>query len=1159
MWKLHCGSIKEVPKMWKSFLPNLLCLLLQLKLCLSLRQCRWAASLSETKDVEGYITSYIHQEEIRSVVESFKDLKDSPVDPNDRDARYYGFPYFLKIYLLCLYRKVPVANRVGHYSGLNPIVRVSFREPVNPVRQKQERLQIEMKAAPYRMNDTDCESEEICSMVWFTPMPFLNGSVVNRIMVRTNGFGLPILNRRMNININGFMEPSEKDEKFRIGEKLYSMKRIFGLKDPSRPLWATYRHAPVLILGGIPEKKIIILSNTNFESFHIIEVAIDSCWIGSLSCPQGKFSSSIVDTIATESTLFIRQNQLVYYFTGHYPLLHLETKGSVLWTRILNNVCVKKLVPVFFPYNNTEYVIALGGGSQEGEFFLISCKDGIVKASGSLKERKRTLCYRIFRLDCIISWALLTEENMFHFLVTRKPRNRTYVVSYDREQEHFELIYKAPSHVPRASDKGFVMLLGTEKYTDKPLIARGLAYNPFNKAFYIWGNVILQSQDKINYIYLSNFPSDSPIKNFVLSFSGSFAVMTDREELWVSSDNGIAFKKAYPSDAWYKLNALQRMRGSSRYAVSSKHSIISIYYDETGLQELVYMIDEDGKERFMKRDFPEDTVLTYDLLISTPHKKMTFNGKDYIRFTHRCPFATLRVVDLPLPQRFTRVEHYWATPPDIMDKSGFHYQKSIIVYQGLVYQLLQLHSSYHRPYADPVHDPTWRWWKNQKEEAEYFNYMASNWKSLGGIFVDMNNYAKIYNLMPQNDLPRNLYLDKNTAYTFNVFLTIRTARESLGETAEENSLHYIWVSLILAHPEYVEAVLQRQELISRGSVFYRITIRDNGNYPRQQLSGKNLLKSSAGIKVVNSELSCYHHENLSPGLKGTDTLRIHIGCPPGKRLAFDITHTKNYTTEKNKRYFDCVEPDPEMPCFFFSDVFYPFFLIQDMVTGDSGRFHGSYLFSIIGGGAFSKSNIRYFTQEEIVKYNTVSNSSALIWARADIEIDETNEEGFPVLSESNSGIVWICQKNSPCYDIVPQSMATPDYYFVIKVSNRGVDQTTYCDYALEFIVHIHGLRLSPTRALYIMKISMAVVIGLVVLYIFVDAVAPWVKEYWKKLVKKIEETMAFRAESSLTFSSSFTSQGSLQQLPSDISSGDPATLQFTQSHSKKIPQHHGAH
>ncbi|ETE59133.1 Cation channel sperm-associated protein subunit gamma, partial [Ophiophagus hannah] len=284
--------------MWQSFLPSLLCLFLQLKLCLSLRQCRWLVTLSETKNIEGLISSYIYQEELRNVAEIFRDLKDSPIDPSDKDASYYGFPYFLKVSLSCVYRSQEMAIRVGHYSGLTPIVRVYFREPVNPVRQKQERLRIEMKTAPYRMNAT-CDSEEICKMFWFAPMPFLNGSVVHHVLVKTNGFGLPILNKMFSININGFIEPSERSEIFKIGNKLYRWKGVFSLRDPSQPLWATYRKAPVLILGGIPEKKIV-----------------------------RNFSSSIVDTIATESTLFIRQNQLVYYFTGHYPILHQAAKGS---------------------------------------------------------------------------------------------------------------------------------------------------------------------------------------------------------------------------------------------------------------------------------------------------------------------------------------------------------------------------------------------------------------------------------------------------------------------------------------------------------------------------------------------------------------------------------------------------------------------------------------------------------------------------------------------------------------------------------------------------------------------------------------------------------------------------------------------------------------
>lgn len=122
---------------------------------------------------------------------------------------------------------------------------------------------------------------------------------------------------------------------------------------------------------------------------------------------------------------------------------------------------------------------------------------------------------------------------------------------------------------------------------------------------------------------------------------------------------------------------------------------------------------------------------------------------------------------------------------------------------------------------------------------------------------------------------------------------------------------------------------------------------------------------------------------------------VLIGCPPGKRLALDITYTLQYNRVQNKHYFDCVKVDQEMPCFLFRDsgcsapsplrtpppppflparslpppilcssfgsfhlssfpflisppglhpsdptAFYPFFLIQDLVTGDSGSFQG---------------------------------------------------------------------------------------------------------------------------------------------------------------------------------------------------------------------------
>lgn len=65
-----------------------------------------------------------------------------------------------------------------------------------------------------------------------------------------------------------------------------------------------------------------------------LQLSIDSCWVGSFYCPQASFTATIFDAIATESTLFIRQNQLVYYFTGTYSILHQSDHGSgeVMWS-----------------------------------------------------------------------------------------------------------------------------------------------------------------------------------------------------------------------------------------------------------------------------------------------------------------------------------------------------------------------------------------------------------------------------------------------------------------------------------------------------------------------------------------------------------------------------------------------------------------------------------------------------------------------------------------------------------------------------------------------------------------------------------------------------------------------------------------------------------
>ncbi|XP_050784362.1 cation channel sperm-associated auxiliary subunit gamma isoform X3 [Gopherus flavomarginatus] len=1085
-----------------------LLVLLHMQVCLLLKDCEWKVVLNDFDNLGGDQAVFFRQHPVTSVASVFQNLTDSAIDLNDKNSHYLGFPYYLKISLTCITQDATKVIRSAHLTGLRPIVTVTFEAPVNTENQKPQELQIEMKGAPYRLQGP-CASEEVCRMCWYTPMPMTKRSVVMEVLVKSNGLGLEVDDKRFVMNINGYMKESETGLQSSLGEKVTSLAEMISLDSRSRPIWSTFNQAPVLILGGFQDYKIILVSDSEFADFTAVEVGIDSCWIGSVNCPLDSFSSSIFDAIATESMLLLRQNQLVYYFTGNYSVLFLPVPGSGLWTRVLNNICVSRLNPVHFPHNDSEFVIALGGGVQEGEFFL-----------GTI------------RVSCTILWAVyITEEEMIVLLVEGKKKSSKsdyYIMAYDQANGDFWMLYSIPRFIPKDTDKGFVMLLGLEEYTDSPLIPRGLSYNPFSTIFYIWGNVILQSYDLVNYIHLSDFPQRSPISYFILSYVGEFVCVTVSEEIWFSVEGSSVVVRLYPSEPWDMFFSLQLMRGSKDFSLNE--TFVSLFFNKEGLQQLVYIPDGHGEGKLIKRNFPLHYILSYRHLIIHQYHWLYLEDSQYIKFFHPCSFSVMRLEDLPAPQRFTRMEHYCTEPPDVMDRTGFHNNVSLAVYQGLIFQLLWLHADYSRPYADPVHDPTWRWWKNRKQYGEYFFYVASNGNSSGGVYVNMEGYTKIYDLQPNNQLPSKIYLDKNNVFSFSVFLSIRSKAQSMQEMLEENSLDFVWLTVVLAHPRFVVSDLHRHYLMGRGSVLYLVTIRDTGQYPKQELSGTNLLKSSMALKVVNSATNCYHYTASGPKLQGYAMVPIFIGCPPGKRLAFDITRTLKYTTKQNKRYFDCIHKNPELPCFFFNDVFYPFFLIQDMVTGDSGPFMGSYMLRIIGGGPYSESRIRLYSPSEILDYNTANGSTplSLIWMRANhTKPALTDPEGFNVFSGIDCGIKWICEQNSPCYDVVPLDLTAPDYFFLVEVSNRAVDKSTYCDYDLEFVIHIHGLRLSPSRAIAFMKISMAVLTGIVFLYVLHQVLGPVIGAGFTRLIQRFEEALAVRTESNITFSgsSSIQSQG----------------------------------
>uniref|UniRef100_A0A5F8H5E0 Cation channel sperm associated auxiliary subunit gamma n=1 Tax=Monodelphis domestica TaxID=13616 RepID=A0A5F8H5E0_MONDO len=1001
-------------------------------------KCRWNVVLNKYRSLGKGSEKFVEQLPI-SLVELFRNMKDLPGGSGQAHRLVSVTPS------LACSQNPEAFVRGGFLKGLVPIVLVTFSAPVNFRKWKSERLQIEMEGAPFLSQGT-CMTEEGCILNWFTPMPMKNGSLVMEVEIKSNRLGELIRNARwvgFLVNINGFMKREKGKLIFTLGAQARGITHRDFINTASRPVWSTVGQAPVLILGGIPDEKMILISDSGFDDFTLVELNIDSCWLGSLECSQDQFTASIFDTISTESTLFIRQNQLIYYFTGNYFNKDLKSHSSSNWVRVLHNRCIKKLCPVEIHSNGSEYLMALSGGNEEG-FFYFGTITGSWSAGGLGKKRGAGLGVG---------------------------------QGQGREMGEFTAAVLDPW---AGKDMDFVMLLGMETYTDYPLVPKGLFHNPFSKLLFIWGNAILQSYDYKNFIYLAEFPKESVIKYMTSSYRGEVACVTETEEIWFIVEGSFKVYQLYPSEGWNILFALSHMEASSLYL--HNETSISIFYDSMGLQQLVYQVDDQGEGRLLKRLLPVNEILVYQL-------------KSTLNYRNLCPFQMMQLEDLPAPQKYTRLEIYHAEPPIISAESGYHTKVSLALYQGLVHHLLWLHSKYNKPYADPVHDPTWRWWRNDKQHKAFYYYQASNFQSAFGVYINMNSYGKDYTKRTTYLFPDYIYLDKGTIYSFSIYLSSRLITRRGGQAYRVSK--ELRLAVTLTHPGCVSVRVKEQNIMSQNGILFKVILKDRLVCFDQGISGHNLMKTSVLIKVGDRKGLLILSSSLfsfSPlPAQGNTMIPMFIGCPPGKRLAFDITATLKYNKEENKRYFDCVHPDPEMPCFLFSDVFFPFFLIQDMVTGESGSFNGSYILKVIGGGT-SLDDIVDYSEADIFRYNSPEdNTNSLIWI---VKSNSTVSQSFSILRHNTSGIEWLCLENSPCYDIVPKNIYSPDFYFKVMVSNRGVDKSTYCDYQVIFLLHVHGLPLSSNRALLYLLLSMTIYLAIVFLYVLYCIIFTPLKKCW---------------------------------------------------------------
>ncbi|KAI4894756.1 hypothetical protein NFI96_009065 [Prochilodus magdalenae] len=127
---------------------------------------------------------------------------------------------------------------------------------------------------------------------------------------------------------------------------------------------------------------------------------------------------------------------------------------------------------------------------------------------------------------------------------------------------------------------------------------------------------------------------------------------------------------------------------------------------------------------------------------------------------------------------------------------------------------------------------------------------------------------------------------------------------------------------------------------------YLLTVRDMKQ--RRILTKYRLSDHSLALETGRLKQSWLPREDRLPC--GLGEPGVALGCLPSDRLMFDRNTTTEESKLLNKHFFDCLNPEPGVPCFFYKDIVPPVFVIEDMVSGRSDKFLGSYTFKVVGGG-----------------------------------------------------------------------------------------------------------------------------------------------------------------------------------------------------------------
>nr|XP_054758511.1 uncharacterized protein LOC129264628 [Lytechinus pictus] len=431
---------------------------------------------------------------------------------------------------------------------------------------------------------------------------------------------------------------------------------------------------------------------------------------------------------------------------------------------------------------------------------------------------------------------------------------------------------------------------------------------------------------------------------------------------------------------------------------------------------------------------------------------------------YECPYSQVNFENLG-SFLFERRERYYLAAPQLAE-SNRHTEKSLMIYQVIVHHLLEqkddLQTVKDNEIAEVSHNPFRRWYGETDTYRDFHQYLFRNKDMESSIHIDPYAYhLQPYGNTPEDTktLPSTIYLDKNEIFEFAISLEISISH---GSVDIENLQALVEVS----NDELlgIDAHFFKYKL--NNTIRYEVTLYDKGALEFQAGPGVDLYPASMLIHVWHSTFSCFIKEGDIFKPEGIYTMDVMLGCPPGRKLVFDL-QTSIDILEK-RFYYDCPITTENRPCLHYHDVFRPMFKVVDFTTGEASLFTGQYTLKVLGGSDLSEKDIVLFTPEQQQKFNDLDINGARIWQPVDME--SIINDSTPVYSHQSNSIQWICQRGSPCSDVFPSSkrLYSPEYYFLIEMTNYRVDtDSTYCQYDLQFVVHVHGMAIGSKSAVII--------------------------------------------------------------------------------------------